>query len=266
VTLAWTEDHYGRAPSVGDNANASTVRSATARVGGPVSAAREVAAHRTYHLSTPAVAAAGGRVVLAWGLDAIRHEFGVQAAIGPAGRPGPPQTVVAERQQRDYYRSPAAITVALDPDGAATVLYEEPVEGATGRSGRGSWRPSVRWLIPRSPYGRAGPIHALRGAGSPPGCHPTRPGNQPASPPPCGEGGWGRSRPAHRRARRPRNQPSSAPRGRAGTRRLRPGGRGRRARPRPSPSAARRAGGGPRRTRGVRSRARPGRRRRGRRR
>jgi hypothetical protein len=189
VTLAWTEDHYGRAPSVGDNANASTVRSATARVGGPVSAAREVAAHRTYHLSTPAVAAAGGRVVLAWGLDAIRHEFGVQAAIGPAGRPGPPQTVVAERQQRDYYRSPAAITVALDPDGAATVLYEEPVEGATGRSGRGSWRPRVRWLIPRSPYGRGGTDSraprrriATRMPSHPPG--------QPARLPSAVRGGW----------------------------------------------------------------------------
>jgi hypothetical protein len=135
ATLAWTEDHYGRAPTAGDNANASTVRSATATVGGPFSAAREVAAHRTYHLGSPAVAAAGGRVALAWGLDAIRHEFGVQAAIGPAARPGPPQAVVAARQQRDYYRSPAAVTVALDPNGPATVLYEEPVEGADGPVG-----------------------------------------------------------------------------------------------------------------------------------
>jgi hypothetical protein len=132
-TLAWTEDHYARAP--GDHANASTIRSATATVGEPFTAAREVAAHRTYHLSTPDVAAAGGRVALAWGLDAIRHEFGVQAAIGPAGRPGPPQAVVAARQQRDYYRSPAAVTVALDPSGTATVLYEEPVEGANGPVG-----------------------------------------------------------------------------------------------------------------------------------
>ena len=134
-TLAWTEDHYARAPSVRDKANASTVRCATAMVGGPFSAAREVAAHRTYHLGTPDVAAAGGRVALAWGLDAIRHEFGVQAAIGPAGRPGSLQAVVAARQQRDYYRNPAAVTAALDPAGTATVLYEEPVEGANGPVG-----------------------------------------------------------------------------------------------------------------------------------
>jgi hypothetical protein len=134
-TLAWTEDHYGRAPSVGDNANSSAVRSATARAGEPFSAARVVDVRRTYHFSPPALAAAGGRVALAWGLDAIRHEFGVQAATGPAGRVGPPQAVVAERIQRDYYRSPAAIDVALDPNGTATVLYEEPVEGANGPVG-----------------------------------------------------------------------------------------------------------------------------------
>ncbi len=61
----------------------------------------------------------------------IRHLF----AIGPAVRPGSPQAVVAARQQRDYYRSPAAVTAALDPGGTATVLYEEPVEGANGPVG-----------------------------------------------------------------------------------------------------------------------------------
>jgi hypothetical protein len=130
-TLAWTEDQHG-APSVGDNANSSAVRTAAARTGEPFSAARVVDVRRTYHFSTPAVAAAGGRVALAWGLDAIRHEFGVRAATGPAGRVGSPQTVVAEQLQPGYYRSPPAITLALDPNGTATVLYEEPVEGANG--------------------------------------------------------------------------------------------------------------------------------------
>lgn len=135
VTLAWTEDHYGRAPSVGDKADSSAVRSATARAGGPFSAARVVDVRRTNHFSPPAVAAAGGRVALAWGLDAIRHELGVQAATGPAGRVGPAQTVVAKQLQPGYYRSPPAITLALDPNGTATVLYEEPVEGANGPIG-----------------------------------------------------------------------------------------------------------------------------------
>ena len=58
----------------------------------------------------------------------------------------------------------------------------------------------------------------------------------------------------------------SAPRGTAGTRRRRPGGRGRRGRRRPSPPASRRARAGACRTRAGRSPARPGRRRRGRRR
>ena len=135
VTLAWTEDHYGRAPSAGKNEITSAVRSATARVGGPFAAAREVATRRTRYFSTPAVAAAGGRAALAWGLDALRHELGVQAAIGPAGGLGPPQTVVVKQLQPGYYRSPPAITVALDPNGTATVLYEEPVAGPSGPVG-----------------------------------------------------------------------------------------------------------------------------------
>ena len=109
MTLAWTEDHYGRAPSAGKNEITSAVRSATARVGGPFAAAREVATRRTRYFSTPAVAAAGGL--------------------------GPPQTVVVKQLQPGYYRSPPAITVALDPNGTATVLYEEPVAGPSGPVG-----------------------------------------------------------------------------------------------------------------------------------
>ncbi len=132
ATLAWTEDHYGRAPSGGGNGVTSAVRSATARIGRPFAGAREVAARHTRYFGTPAVAAAGGRAALAWGLSPTRTELGVQAAVGPAGRPGTPQTVVAKRLSPGYYRSPPAITVALDPNGAATVLYEEPVDGANG--------------------------------------------------------------------------------------------------------------------------------------
>ncbi|HSS57774.1 MAG TPA: hypothetical protein VLK59_07180, partial [Solirubrobacteraceae bacterium] len=131
-TIAWNEDHYGRAPAVGKTAITSAVRSAAARDGGPFSAPREVATRRSRYFSTPAVAAAGGRAALAWGLQPTRNALGVQAAIGPAGIPGPPQTVVAKQLQPGYYRSPPAITLALDPNGTATVLYEEPVEGANG--------------------------------------------------------------------------------------------------------------------------------------
>jgi hypothetical protein len=130
VTLAWTEDHYRGA--VGNNGTTSAVRSAAARAGGPFSAPRRVAARRSSYFATPSVAAAGGRGALAWGLEANRRDLGVQAAVGPAGRPGSPQTVVAKRLQPGYYRSPPAISVALDPNGTATVLYEEPVESANG--------------------------------------------------------------------------------------------------------------------------------------
>jgi hypothetical protein len=132
ATLAWTEDHYGRAPSGGANGNTSAVRASTARVGRPFAAAREVAARHTRFFTTPAVAAAGGRAALAWGLSPTRTDLGVQAAIGPAGGPGAPQTVVAKPLSPGYYRSPPAIAVALDPNGTATVLYEEPVDGPNG--------------------------------------------------------------------------------------------------------------------------------------
>ena len=84
-TIAWNEDHYGRAPAVGKTAITSAVRSAAARDGGPFSAPREVATRRSGYFSTPAVAAAGGRAALAWGLQPARDALGVQAAIGPAG-------------------------------------------------------------------------------------------------------------------------------------------------------------------------------------
>ena len=132
ATLAWTEDHYGRAPSASNKPITSAVRSATAQVGRPFPAAREVATRRSKYFSTPAVAAAGGRAALAWGLDAVRDALCVQAAIGPAAGLGPPQVVVAKALQPGYYRSPPAITVALDPNGTATVIYEEPVAGPNG--------------------------------------------------------------------------------------------------------------------------------------
>jgi hypothetical protein len=56
----------------------------------------------------------------------------VQAAIGPAGGVGPSQPVVVNPLQPGYYRSPPAITVALDPNGTASVIYEEPVAGPNG--------------------------------------------------------------------------------------------------------------------------------------
>lgn len=135
ATLAWTEDHYGRAPSSGSKPITSAVCSATARVGQPFAAARQVAVRRIKYFSTPAVAAAGGRAALAWGLDAVRDELGVQAAIGPAGSLGSPQAVVVKPLQPGYYRSPPAVTVALDPNGTATVLYEEPLAGPNGPVG-----------------------------------------------------------------------------------------------------------------------------------
>ena len=40
--------------------------------------------------------------------------------------------MVAKRLSPGYYRSPPAIAVALDPNGTANVIYEEPVDGPSG--------------------------------------------------------------------------------------------------------------------------------------
>jgi hypothetical protein len=40
--------------------------------------------------------------------------------------------VVAKRLSPGYYRSSPAIAVALDPNGTANVIYEEPVDGPSG--------------------------------------------------------------------------------------------------------------------------------------
>ena len=96
-------------------------------------AARSSPTRRSGYLRTPAVAAADGRVALAWGLDGRPPRLSAcRPRSGPPGVPGPPQTVVAKHAAARLLPQSARVTLALDPDGTATVLYEEPVEGANG--------------------------------------------------------------------------------------------------------------------------------------
>ena len=96
VTLAWSREHFGDDHSVGNNGITSAILATTAQAGRPLPAPQVVAKRGSRYLTPPAVAAANGRVALAWGSAAGRRAVGVQAAVGRPGAIGSPQTVVAK--------------------------------------------------------------------------------------------------------------------------------------------------------------------------
>jgi hypothetical protein len=123
---------------VGYNGITSAIRAATAAPSGRFGTLRVIAPSRTAYLTPPSIAAAGGRVALAWGYTADRTHFGLQAAVGPAARPGPPQTIATATSAGGIFPSTPVIDPTLGPGGRATIVYQEPVDPATttGPSGR----------------------------------------------------------------------------------------------------------------------------------
>jgi hypothetical protein len=130
VTLAWSREHFGDDHSVGNNGITSAVLATTAQAGRPLPAPQVVAKRGSRYLTQPTVAAANGRVALAWASAASRRDAGVQAAVGRPGAIGSPQTVVAKTLNQATFAPEPVIQVALAPDGAATVFYVEPTEMA----------------------------------------------------------------------------------------------------------------------------------------
>jgi hypothetical protein len=119
VTLAWSEQRFS-SQLVG------AVASATARRGQPFAPARRLASHRGWNLDTPALAAHDGRVALVWSFAVGRHRLGVQAAVGPAADPGPPQTLSSTTLSRSFFLTPPAVAATLDAQ--ATAFFAQPVE------------------------------------------------------------------------------------------------------------------------------------------
>ena len=74
------------------------------------------------------MAAANGRVALTWGSTANRRDLSVQAAVGPPGAIGPPQTVAAKALKQNTFGPQALIQATLAPNGTVTVFYVEPTE------------------------------------------------------------------------------------------------------------------------------------------
>ena len=128
VTLAWSREHFGDDHSVGNNGITSAILATTAQAGRPLPAPQVVAKRGSRYLTAPTVAAADGRVALAWASAASRRDAGVQAAVGRPGAIGSPQTVVAKTLNQATFAPEPLIQVALAPDGAATVFYVEPTE------------------------------------------------------------------------------------------------------------------------------------------
>jgi hypothetical protein len=80
-----------------------------------------------------AIAAANGRVALAWGYKRDSRHVGVEATIGQATALPPPQTVASSALSGRFYVTPPETQVTLDPTGAATVLAVVPSQPAADR-------------------------------------------------------------------------------------------------------------------------------------
>jgi hypothetical protein len=119
VTLAWSEQRFS-SQLVG------TVASATARRGQPFAPARRLASHRGWNLETPALAAHDGHVALVWSFAVGRRRLGVQAAVGPAADPGPPETLSSTTLAHSFFLTPPAVAATLDAQ--ATAFFAQPVE------------------------------------------------------------------------------------------------------------------------------------------
>jgi hypothetical protein len=104
------------------------VLATTARAGKPFPAPLVVAKRGSRYLAPPDVVAANGRVALTWGSTARRRDVSVQAAVGPPGAIGPPQTVAARTLKQSSFGPQPLIQATLAPSGTVTVLYVEPTE------------------------------------------------------------------------------------------------------------------------------------------
>jgi hypothetical protein len=131
MTAAWPEHDPGH--STGYNGITTSVRVITAAPDRTYGTPHIVSASGARYRQSLSIAAANGRVAMAWGYKRERHRFGVEAAIGPAGAPDRPQTVATATLTGDFFVSPPAARVALAPSGAATVLAVLPSQPAPNR-------------------------------------------------------------------------------------------------------------------------------------
>jgi hypothetical protein len=126
TTAAWAEDDFDH--PAGDNGITSSVHAATAAPGGGFGKPRALTPQGTRFSQSLSIAAANGRVALAWGYKRDSRHIGVHATVGPANALGPPQTLAAATLVGDLYVMTPSARVTLSPAGAATVLAVVPSE------------------------------------------------------------------------------------------------------------------------------------------
>jgi hypothetical protein len=125
MVVAWRQEGVSSAGTV-----ASSIVSAGGVVGRPLGTARVVVRRRTGLVTSPSVAIAAGRAVIAWGYVADRRRFGVQAAIGAPTAPGARQTV-ASVGLTNVTSTPPAVGATIDGQGPATLVFTLPAEHGT---------------------------------------------------------------------------------------------------------------------------------------
>jgi hypothetical protein len=126
TTAAWTEDHFGRPGAV--HPITTTVRSAGAAPGRQFGKPRVVAPAGDRDRRSLSLAAAGGRVAMAWGYKVDNRHVGIEAAVGPASAPALAGSVASSTLLNAFYVVPPPAWVTLGPNGAATVLGVLPTE------------------------------------------------------------------------------------------------------------------------------------------
>jgi hypothetical protein len=89
-----------------------------------------VAASGKRYRQSLSIAAANGRVALAWGYKLSNAHVGVQAAVGPAGAIAAPQTIASSTLPSGFYTLAPPTRITLAPSGAATALATIPTEPA----------------------------------------------------------------------------------------------------------------------------------------
>jgi hypothetical protein len=128
TTAAWPEDDFSG--PAGMQHIASSVRTATAATGHGFGKPRALTTSGTRSRQSLSLAAANGRVALAWGYKRDSRHVGVQATVGRPGALGPPQTIAAVTLAGNFFITTPSAGITLAPSGAATALAVLPTEPA----------------------------------------------------------------------------------------------------------------------------------------
>jgi hypothetical protein len=127
MTAAWIEYDFKHRVN---NRFTTSVHAATAAPAHGFGTPRVVATRSTRDRGSLSIAAASGRVALAWGDELDRKHGGVQAIVGRPAALGQPQTIAAATLGGDFFVATPSAHITLAPSGAATALAVLPTEPA----------------------------------------------------------------------------------------------------------------------------------------